>query len=172
MFTTSLLKKMRAMLQTEQSFTTARISRSPGREPDWKVRARGYGLRCSGSLAKWDRATSSWRTPQCLLFEDSTELLETLPGWGTVSGGELSELTMQERPTGGSASGSGERRRHIPTPTVTDSASGYRGGRRITTEDNFRGVSLKWLVEERPDKFWPEKEKMNEEEDMANTDRH
>lgn len=46
------------------------------------------------------------------------------------------------------------------------------GGRRITTEDNFRGVSLKWLVEERPDKFWPEKEKMNEEEDMANTDRH
>ena len=32
---------------------------------------------------------------------------------------------------------------------------GYGNGRRITTENNFRGVSLKWLVEKRPDKFWP-----------------
>ena len=32
---------------------------------------------------------------------------------------------------------------------------GYGNGRRITTEDNFRGVSLKWLVEKRPDKYWP-----------------
>ena len=32
-------------------------------------------------------------------------------------------------------------------------------GRRITTEDNFRGISLAYLVEKRPDKFWPEKEK-------------
>ena len=39
---------------------------------------------------------------------------------------------------------------------------GYRKGRSMTTEDNFRGVSLKWLVEERPDKFWPEKEKTDE----------
>ena len=31
---------------------------------------------------------------------------------------------------------------------------GYGNGRRITTEDNFRGVSLKWLVEKRPDKYW------------------
>ena len=34
----------------------------------------------------------------------------------------------------------------------------------MTTEDNFRGVSLKWLVEERPDKFWPEKEEIDEKE--------
>ena len=53
------------------------------------------------------------------------------------------------------------------------------GGRRITTEDNFRGVSLKWLVEERPDKFWPtnvecctEEEINEQEEDMADTDCH
>ena len=36
-----------------------------------------------------------------------------------------------------------------------DAGGGYGNGRRITTENNFRGVSLKWLVEKRPDKFWP-----------------
>ena len=35
----------------------------------------------------------------------------------------------------------------------------------MTTEDNFRGVSLKWLVEERPDKYWgPDAECRTEEE--------
>ena len=29
------------------------------------------------------------------------------------------------------------------------------GGRKITSEDNFRRVSLKWLVEKRPDNYWP-----------------
>ena len=127
---------------------------SPEKEPDWKTRARAYGVRCGESLAKWDRDTSSWRTPQCLLFEDSTECLETLPNWGSLADGELSELTIQERHTEESASGSGERTRHIPTPTVMDAGGGYGNGRRITTEDNFRGVSLKWLVEKRPDKYW------------------
>ena len=28
-------------------------------------------------------------------------------------------------------------------------------GRKATTEDNYRGVSLSFLVEKRPDKFWP-----------------
>ena len=100
-----------------QEDSHARTSRSPEREPDWKVRARGYGLRCSGSLAKWDRGTSSWRTAQCLLFEDSTELLETLPSWGMTRAGELSALMMQERPTRERGSGSGER---WPTPTAHD----------------------------------------------------
>ena len=42
--------------------------------------------------------------------------------------------------------------------TDTDSngrGGGYSNGRKITAEDNFRGVSLKWLVEKRPDKYWP-----------------
>ena len=32
----------------------------------------------------------------------------------------------------------------------------------MTTEDNFRGVSLKWLVEQRPDKFWPDEGEKSE----------
>ena len=41
------------------------------------------------SLAKYDRNTSSWRTRQCLLFEDSEESLEIFPSWGIAQGGEL-----------------------------------------------------------------------------------
>lgn len=144
-------------ISASQEDSPARISPLRGKEPDWKERAQGYGARCGGLLARWNPDSSSWRTAQCLLFEDSTECLETLPKWGSLADGELSELTILEHPTEGRGSGSGENRRerHIPTPTVTD-AGGYGSGRRITTEDNFRGVSLKWLVEQRPDKFWPD----------------
>ena len=106
-----------------QEDSLVRICQSQGREPDWTERAQGYGVRCGESLARYDRDTSSWRTPQCLLFEDSTECLETLPSWGSLADGELSELMKQELPTEESASGSGERRRHIPTPTATDATS-------------------------------------------------
>ena len=61
---------------------------------------------------------------------------------------------MPELPTGGSASGSSQRGRHIPTPTVFD-AHPVSKPRRITTEDNFRGVSLGYLVEHEPQKMWP-----------------
>ncbi len=48
-----------------------------------------------GSLAKFDPASSSWRTHQCLLFEDSTECLETFPRWGIMRDGELWEQSTQ-----------------------------------------------------------------------------
>jgi hypothetical protein len=44
-----------------------------------------------GSLAKFDPASSSWRTHQYLLFEDLTECLETFPRWGMMRDGELWE---------------------------------------------------------------------------------
>lgn len=111
-----------------QEDSHAKTYPSPGREPDWMARAQGFGARCEGSSARWDPDTCSWRTAQCLLFEDSTESLETLPTSGIVSHGRLSELTMQGPPTEGSGSGSGARARHIPTPCATDAANGYRGG--------------------------------------------
>jgi hypothetical protein len=54
----------------------------------------GCGDTWPASLAKFDPASSSWRTHQCLLFEDSTECLATLPRWGMMRGGELWERTM------------------------------------------------------------------------------
>ena len=45
------------------------------------------------SFTKWDRATSSWKTPLCLLSEDCIEFLGTWPRWGTMRNGECWALT-------------------------------------------------------------------------------
>jgi hypothetical protein len=65
--------------------------------------------RCGGtwleSLAKYDQNSRSWRTAQCLLFEDLGESLETFPNWGIMRGGECWERTMLALPTAGRESG-------------------------------------------------------------------
>jgi hypothetical protein len=71
----------------------------------------------AGSLAKFDPASSLWRTHQCLLFEDSTECLETFPRWGSMRDGELWELTTPVHLTSENESGS------WPTPQMVD----YKG---------------------------------------------
>ena len=75
------------------------------------------GATWPGSLAKFDPASSSWRTPQCLLFEDLGESLETFPNWGMMQGGECWELAMSEHLIEGSESGL------LPTPLKSDSAA-------------------------------------------------
>ena len=96
----------------------ARISVAPG-----KVRAlldleAAYGERWRESLAKWDRDTSLWKTPQCSLFEDLTESLATLPKWGMTADGVLSERVMPAHPTSGTGSG------YWPTPVSGEPFSG------------------------------------------------
>jgi hypothetical protein len=79
------------------------------------------GQKWPESLAKYDQITSSWRTHQCLLFEDLTECLEIFPRWGMMQNGELWELTCSEPiitvPDGG----------WLPTPTCADAKNA--GGR-------------------------------------------
>jgi hypothetical protein len=50
-----------------------------------------FGEKWQGSFAKYDPATHSLRTPQCSLFEDSTEFCAILPKWGLMLNGELWE---------------------------------------------------------------------------------
>lgn len=76
------------------------------------------GEKWRGSLAKYDPASSSWRTHQTSLFEGSTECLETLPSWGLMRDGELWELATPDFPTSDSAHGS------WPTPKARDYKSG------------------------------------------------
>ena len=72
------------------------------------------GQKWPESLAKYDRNSRSWRTAQCLLFEDLGESLETFPRWGMMHDGELWELTMPERLTSENESG------FLPTPQAAD----------------------------------------------------
>ena len=46
------------------------------------------------SFTKWDLATSLWKTPPCLLAEDSTEFSGTWPRWGMMRAGECSVQSM------------------------------------------------------------------------------
>jgi len=64
------------------------------------------------SFATFDPSTSSWKTPPCLLSEDSTEFSGTWPRWGMMRGGECSERSMPGRPIRETAFGL------WPTPTV------------------------------------------------------
>lgn len=74
--------------------------------------AAGCGDTWRGWLAKYDPATSSWKTAQCSLLGDLTESLGILPRSGMTRSGLLWERPMLERRT--SATGSGS----WPTPTV------------------------------------------------------
>jgi hypothetical protein len=61
------------------------------KESDLTESDQDSGERWQGSFAKYDPATHSLRTPQCSLFEDSTEFCAILPKWGLMLDGELWE---------------------------------------------------------------------------------
>ena len=77
----------------------------PGKDWDWLANAPGFGVKCSGSFAKWNRDSYSWKTAQCSLFEDLEQSLETWPRWGLMRGGECWALPMLEPRICESASG-------------------------------------------------------------------
>ena len=119
----------------------AQISVALGKAQASTEKPAGCGDTWPASLAKFDPASSSWRTHQCLLFEDSTECLATLPRWGMMRGGELWELTTPVLPTDETESGL------WPTPRAQEPGS--------TTEGYGRG--LKELIEGKSQKpcKWP-----------------
>ena len=93
----------------------ARTSALQGRAPASTAPAPVYGEKWRGSLAKYDRDSSSWKTPQCSLLAGLDAFSATWPRWGTMRGGECSGLATPERRISESASGS------WPTPNKMDS---------------------------------------------------
>ena len=57
-----------------------------------------YGVKWRELSARYDPTTHSLKTPQCLLFEDSTESCATLPRWGMMRAGVLWEGNVWEKP--------------------------------------------------------------------------
>ena len=78
------------------------------------------GGKCGGLLARLDRASCSWKTPQLSLFEAGSESLPSWPRWATWDETECWELSTPVLHTSESESGS------WPTVRSTD---GERGGR-------------------------------------------
>lgn len=98
-------------------------------EPD-----QACGATWRGSLARFDPATSSWRTAQPSLLEDLGESSVIWPRSGMTAAGQCWELPTLGRRISGTGSGL------WATPSATD---GQRGG---TITDNMTGVSLAQMV--------------------------
>lgn len=103
----------------------AKTSVQPEKEQESKGLEVDSGERWQGWFAKFDLATSSWRTPQCSLFGESGELLETWPNWGTTRGLELYPLPMPALHISESESGS------WPTPSSSYAVGSTGGGQDI-----------------------------------------
>ena len=79
---TSFLAGFRARTSAQQEKESASTELSPG-----------FGPNLPASLAKFDRSTSSWKTPPCLPDEALTAFLGTWPRWGMMRDGECWELS-------------------------------------------------------------------------------
>jgi hypothetical protein len=90
----------------------AKTSATPARAQDSTGSARVFGASTHDSFANFDPATSSWRTSQLSLLEDSGEFSETWPRAGMTRSGTASRLAPLAPLT--AATGSGL----LPTPTA------------------------------------------------------
>lgn len=90
----------------------ARTSAPPARAQESTANVPAYGGRWRELLVRYDRASCSWRTHRSLWDEDLSACSLTLPKWGSMRDGVLSELQTLERPTAANDAGL------WPTPTV------------------------------------------------------
>lgn len=92
----------------------ARTSALPARGLGSTAPGRGCGPTWRGSLARFDPASSLWRTAQPSLLGDSDECSVTWPRSGMTAGGQCWERPMSARLTSETASGL------WPTPTANN----------------------------------------------------
>lgn len=92
---TELRGEGKSMSSAEDS--RAKTSQLLGGGLELKASEADSGQKWPESLAKYDRNSRSWRTAQCLLFEDLGESLETFPNWGMMHDGECWAQTILEQ---------------------------------------------------------------------------
>ena len=73
---------------------TSHVPTKKEKEPTENTPASGG--KWHGSLARWDRDSSSWKTPQTSLLADLDTFSETWPRWGIMLHVECSEVTMPD----------------------------------------------------------------------------
>lgn len=99
----------------------ARIFPLPAKEPESTAKQVDFGAKCTESFAKYDRASSSWKTPQPSLFADLAESSVTWPRQGTMRNGACWARTMLAPRTNANESGSGQQ---WPTPRASENDQG------------------------------------------------
>lgn len=79
-------------MSSAEDFLAKTFQSQTQKAEDWMVNEADYGVKCGELLAKYDHASSLWKTAQCLLFEEGLESLRILPNWGMTADGELWEV--------------------------------------------------------------------------------
>ena len=103
----------------------ARTSAQQAVEKAWAESEAVFSSRSSASPATLDPSSSLWKTSQLLLLEEGSELLPSLPRWGTTRDGQLWELTIGGEAIAGIGGGALQSVEPSARPTVV--ASDYRG---------------------------------------------
>jgi len=93
----------------------AKTSASPERGQGLPASDQGFGVNLLGSFARFDPATSSWKTPQLLLLGGSEPFSETWPRWGLMRDGVCWAQSMPAHLTSESGFGLSAK---FPTPLV------------------------------------------------------
>lgn len=83
----------------------ARTSVQPEKVQESMEQGRECGFTWQGSFARFDRDSSSWKTPQCSLLEGLDEYSETWPRWGMMRNGVCWERMTAEPPISATESG-------------------------------------------------------------------
>jgi hypothetical protein len=137
-----------ALLKSFLEVFLAKTFQQPEEEQASPENVRDSGVRWRELSVKYDQDLSSWRTHQCLFQEVLEESSLTLPRWGLMRNGELSERTTPEHLTSETESG------FWPTPQV-----GMIRGENYTLETSFkhwqegRQVHLSQVL--RDQRMWP-----------------
>jgi hypothetical protein len=103
-----------ALLTSFREAFLAKTFQQPEEEQASPENVRDSGVRWRELSVKYDQDLSSWRTHQCLFQEVLEESSLTLPRWGLMRNGELSERTTPEHLTNEIESGC------WPTPLRSD----------------------------------------------------
>lgn len=100
--------------------------------------AAGSGPKWRGSFARFDPASSTWKTPQCSLLGDWDEFSETWPRWGSMRNGESYLRPIPALPICESASGLWQ------TPVADDAVNRVNGKWNSRGEPKLSAQVLRW----------------------------
>jgi hypothetical protein len=133
---------------------------SPERARALRASAAAYGRSTPELLARYDRATSSWRTSQLCLDGALSEFSETWPRSGLMRNGTAYQLPPLVRLTDETGCGL------LPTPKVSDQAA-VRGAE--WTGTNWQRAGTNWGANLADVVMWPTPDTVNRKSAKAMT---
>jgi hypothetical protein len=109
-----------ALLSPGASRNYARTSAWPEKAQGSAGNGQGFGRKCTGSLAKYNPDSRTWKTAQQSLIADWDECLETWPTSGMTAGMEFFQLPPLEQSIYDNAGGALPNGETFATPTTMD----------------------------------------------------